>query len=47
MIRVRQIDIKIEEDSIDLLKPEKSNVVCFMGCADNSKLISGFTDLLK
>ena len=37
----------VEEDSIDLLKPEKSNVVCFMGCADNSKLISGFTDLLK
>ena len=37
----------IEEESISLLKPEIGNVVCFMGCADNSKLISGFSDLLK
>ena len=37
----------VEEDTINILEPEIGNVVCFMGCADNSKLISGFIDLLK
>ena len=36
----------VEEETIDKLLKEKGNVVAFMGCADNSHLISGFEELL-
>ena len=36
----------VEEETIDKLLKEKGNVVVFMGCADNSHLISGFKELL-
>ena len=36
----------VEEETIDKLLKEKGNVVAFMGCADNSHLISGFKELL-
>ena len=37
----------VEEDTISKLDKEKGNIVMFMGCADNSHLISGFEDLIK
>ena len=37
----------VEEDTISKLDKEKGNIVMFMGCADNSHLISGFEDILK
>ncbi len=37
----------VEEDSIDKLSKEKGNVVLFLGCADNSHLISGFKEVLE
>ena len=37
----------VEEETIENLEKEKGNIVMFMGCADNSHLISGFSDLLK
>ena len=36
----------VEEETINKLEKEKGNVVTFMGCADNSHLISGFKELL-
>ena len=37
----------VEEETISTLEKEIGNVVCFMGCADNSHLIEGFEEILK